>query len=311
MSTIAISRQAGQWAIAVRAYSYPASIVPVLLGSVFAWYSGSTFNWLFFILAMIAGMLYHTGCNLVNDYYDYKYQVDRADTFGGSGMLVSGAMTPRQFARGSVVTLTLGTLIGLYFLAHFHAQYPFGWPLLLIGGLGLLGTIFYTATPLGAKYNALGEPLVFVMMGTGMVLGAYFIQAGNLSWNAVWISLPIGFLVAAILQGNDTRDIADDRDSRIITASTLLGATGARMFFSGLTFAPYAILPVLAVARVAAWPVLLPLITLPLAIQLQRLFWRVRDEKHDELHNVPENAAKLHLAFGVLLTIGLIVGRLI
>lgn len=311
MSTIATGNRVTQWAVAVRAYSYPASIVPVLLGSVFAWYEGSAFNWLFFLLALIAGMLYHTGSNLVNDYFDYKYQVDRAGTYGGSGMLVSGSMTPRQFAISAVAALGTGTLIGLYFLVHFHAQYPFGWPLLLIGGLGLLGAVFYTATPLGAKYHALGEPLVFLMMGTGMVLGAYFVQAGHLSWNAVWISLPVGFLVAAILQGNDVRDIADDRQSKIVTASTLLGATGARVFFSALTFAPYAALPVLALAGVAAWPVLLPLITLPLALKLHNLFWRVRAEKDAALHNVPENAAKLHLAFGVLLAVGVISGRLL
>ena len=310
MTAVAIRQQAGMWAGAVRAYAYPASIVPVLLGSVYAWYEGGAFNWPFFLLALLAGMLYHTGCNLVNDYYDYKYGIDREDTFGGSGMLVSGAMTPRQFALGSVITLAAGTLIGFYFLFHFHAQYPFGWPLLLIGALGLLGAVFYTATPLGAKYHALGEPLVFLMMGTGMVLGAYFVQNGNLSWNAVWISLPVAFLVAAILQGNDTRDIADDRDSRIRTASILFGATGARVFFSVLAFAPYVCLPVLWLTGAAAWPVLLPLVTLPLALRLHNLFWKVRAEKDSRLHDVPENVAKLHLAFGALLTVGLIIGRL-
>ena len=309
MTALALNQQVRNWGVAVRAYSYPASIVPVLLGSIFAWYEQGSFNWLFFLLAMVAGMLYHTGSNLVNDYYDYKHKVDRDGTFGGSGQLVRGVMTPRQFAIGSAVTLGAGTLIGLFFLLHFHGQYPFGWPLLAIGAFGLLGAIFYTATPLSAKYNALGEPLVFLTMGTGMVLGAYFVQAGTLTWNAVWISLPVAFLVAAILQGNDTRDISDDRESKITTASTLLGPTGARVYFTALTVLPYLCLPVLAFFGVARWPVLLPLLTIPLMIPVISVVWRNRDERHDALAPMPEITAKLHLAFGVLMSIGVVLGR--
>ncbi|MBN2082654.1 1,4-dihydroxy-2-naphthoate octaprenyltransferase [bacterium] len=313
MTTMALNQQVRNWAVAVRAYAYPASIVPVVLGTAYAWYATGRFNWAFFLLALIAGMLYHTGSNLVNDYYDYKYKVDREDTFGGSGMLVNQQMTMRQFARGSVVTLALGTLIGLYFLWHFHAQsatpYPFGWPLLAIGGLGLLGAVFYTATPSNAKYNALGEPLVFVMMGVGMVLGAYFVQAGTLSWNVVWVSLPVGFIVAAILQANDTRDIVDDRQANIKTFSTLAGATAARAFYTFLLIAPYLTVLGLVLAGVIRWPSLAVLLTLPLAMMLLKTFWTVRDEKSEKLFTTVELTAKLHLGFGLLLAIGVCAGH--
>ena len=311
MTAATLSRQVRNWSIAVRPFAYPASIVPVVLGSVFAWFAGSAFHWPHFILALIAGMLYHSGCNLVNDYYDFKSGVDREGTFGGSGMLVSGAMTPRQIAVGAAVALSLGTLIGLYFLWHFSGQYPLGWPLLAIGAAGLLGTIFYTASPANAKYNALGEPLVFVMMGVGMVLGAYFVQAGTLSWPAVWISLPIAFTVAAILQANDTRDIADDRLSGITTISTLAGPTGARVFYSFLLVAPYLTVVVLVLTRVAPWPALTALITLPLAIKLLALFWRLRDERHEQLAMTDAMTAQLHMALGLTLSLGVIIGKLL
>ena len=311
MTAATLSQQLRNWSIAVRPFAYPASIVPVVLGSVYAWFAGSAFHWPHFILALIAGMLYHSGCNLVNDYYDYKSGVDREGTFGGSGMLVGGTMTPRQIAIGAAVALGLGTLIGLYFLWHFSSQYPLGWPLLAIGAAGLLGTIFYTATPANAKYNALGEPLVFTMMGVGMVLGAYFVQAGTLSWQAFFISLPIAFTVAAILQANDTRDIADDRQSGITTISTLAGATGARWFYTFLLVAPYLTIVVLVLTRVAPWPALVALITLPLAIKLLMLFWRVRDERHDALAMTDAMTAQLHMGLGLLLSIGVILGRLL
>lgn len=312
MTTMALSRQVKNWSIAVRPFAYPASIVPVVLGTSFAWYATGKFNWINFVLALIAGMLYHSGCNLINDYYDYKNNVDREDTFGGSGILVSGTMQPVQIARGAVVTLVLGTLIGIYFLWHFHTHamtpYVFGWPLLIIGAAGLLGTIFYTATPACAKYNALGTPLVFVMMGAGMVLGGYFIQAGSLSWNAVWVSLPVGFTVAAILQANDTRDIVNDRASGVTTISTLLGPTGARGLYTFLLVAPYLTIVLLAVLRVTAWPALAALLTLPLAIKLLKLFWEVRDDSHEKLTMTDAMTAQLHMGLGLLFSLGIAAG---
>lgn len=303
MSTMTMAQKAKTWGIAVRAYAYPASIVPVIVGSAYAWLTTGLFNWGLFLLALVAGMLYHTGCNLINDYFDYKHGMDRVDTYGGSGVLPHKMLTPREVLVGAYVALLLGTLIGLYFI------YLFGLPMLIIGAVGLLGTIFYTTTPLSAKYAALGEPLVFVQMGVLMVLGGYLVQAGSLSWNAAWVSLPVAFIVTAILQANDTRDIVHDREAGIKTASILLGPTGARAFLSFLLFAPYLTLVVLIVFNIAPWSILLAALTLPLAVMTHRLHWQVRDEISEKLKDTPEMVAKMHLAFGVLMTIGLIVGN--
>jgi 1,4-dihydroxy-2-naphthoate polyprenyltransferase len=207
----------------VRAYAYPASIVPILLGGVYARHET---GWLLpghLLLALAAGMLYHTGCNLLNDYYDYRYGVDRPGAFGGNGLLVSGMMTPRQIALGAWASLAVGSLIGFYFVCRY------GLPVLVIGIAGFLGAVFYTATPYGLKYHALGEPLVFLRMGVGMVLGGFATQGAGVSARACAASLPVAFLVAAILQANDTRDIAGDRESGVTTLSVILGP-GARGF---------------------------------------------------------------------------------
>lgn len=312
-TTVALSQQIRNWSIAVRPFAYPASIVPVVLGSVYAWYVLGQFNWIHFLLALIAGMLYHSGCNLINDYFDHRYKVDREGTFGGSGMLISGTMQPVQLARGAVVALVAGSLIGLYFIWHFHARaanpYPYGWPLLIIGAAGLLATVFYTATPANAKYNAMGTLLVFLMMGPAMVLGGYFVQTGTLSWNAVWVSLPVGFTVAAILQANDTRDIRDDRQAGITTLSTLFGPTGARAIYTFLLVAPYVTILLLVLLRVVPWPALAALVTLPLALKLLRLFWTVREERHEQLVATDAQTAQLHMALGMLLSLGVIFGH--
>ena len=98
-----------------------------------------------------------------------------------------------------------------------------------------------------------------------MVLGGYAVQTHQLSWEPVWLSLPVAFLVAAILQANDARDIADDRASGITTASTLLGPVGARGLLSSLLLAPYIIVLILVATLVASWPVAATWLSLPLA----------------------------------------------
>jgi 1,4-dihydroxy-2-naphthoate octaprenyltransferase len=152
------------------------------------------------------------------------------------------------------------------------------------------------------------------------VLGTYVIQAQPTELaqlaGPLLVSIPIGFLVAAILHANDTRDIADDRQAGIRTIAILQGKDLARYFYSFELFAPY-VLVVLYVAasllsdtvRILPLTGLLPLLTLPLAMPLHRLFQTVRDERNEALMPTVENTAKLHMAFGMLLTIGVAVGH--
>ena len=78
----------------------------------------------------------------------------------------------------------------------------------IFGIIGLLGGVGYTAPPLRLKYRGLGLPVVFVLMGPPMVEGAFYVVTGHVSLAAFAVSIPIGCLVAAILHGNEWRDIA-------------------------------------------------------------------------------------------------------
>lgn len=299
---VAFRRRVALWGVAVRAYAYPASIVPVLLGAVYAWYVRGVFLHAHFLLALLAGMLYQTGCNLLNDYYDYRYGVDREEAFGGSGVLVNGLMTPRQIAFGAWACLTAGTLIGFYFVCRYGA------PILAIGAAGFLGAVFYTATPYGLKYHALGEPLVFLTMGVGMVLGGSVTQGAGLTMRACAVSLPVAFLAAAILQANDTRDIAGDRASGVRTLSVLLGPRGARACYYLLLLAAYASLAGLVAGGLVPRAALLSLLSLPTAWRLCARFRAYPGENDERLAPAVQGTAALHLVFGLLMTAGIAIG---
>src|SRR3712207_2191975 len=85
---------------ATRAYSLPASIVPVALGTVLAArgygeVGEGRFDFATFLLVLLGAILAHFGSNVINDYFDFVNGVDTRPEHG-SGVITGGQMTARQ-----------------------------------------------------------------------------------------------------------------------------------------------------------------------------------------------------------------------
>jgi len=145
---------------AARAYSFPASSIPVLVGAACA--AALRFDLGragCLALTWLAATLLHAGCNLVNDYYDWKNEVDDDHVLRSSRVAGGGEALLERVHTAGILCLAVGASIGLYLAAARHlAIYP-------IGAAGLVIAYFYTAKPLGLKYRALGELSVFLGMG--------------------------------------------------------------------------------------------------------------------------------------------------
>src|SRR5207244_3477650 len=96
---------------------------------------------------------------------------------------------PFALTASSVPVAVGGALAGLYLIAQR------GWPIILLGLLGLAGGYFYTAPPFEYKFKALGIPLVFLLMGPLMVAGSYYAITGMFDPATVIVSVPVGLLV--------------------------------------------------------------------------------------------------------------------
>ena len=100
--------------ITTRAYSYPASIVPVLLGTALAvrGYGGfGNFDLTNFFLTLAGALLAHSGGNVLNDYFDYLRGVDSLPEHG-SGVVTRGWVTPHQMKTLGIRLLLGGALCG-------------------------------------------------------------------------------------------------------------------------------------------------------------------------------------------------------
>ena len=169
------------WLQASRAFTLGMPFMSVTVGSVLALYAGPGLSAAKYLAAAAAAMLLQAAANLINDYYDFIKGTDTdnwesPDAFGPGLVIQQGLLTPAQIHIAGLVTFAAGSALGLTLV------YACGWPVLILGLIGALGSYFYTAEPLSLAYHGLGDFMVFALMGPGYVMGAYYVQALEFSW---------------------------------------------------------------------------------------------------------------------------------
>jgi 1,4-dihydroxy-2-naphthoate octaprenyltransferase len=289
------------WVLASRPWSFSMTAISVSVGSALAAIDGA-FSWIFYLLALIAGVFMHAATNLINDYYDVKSGVDFKGVSTGKYRphpLLEGKLTSQQVLMEACLLYVIATIIGLYLAA------TRGWPLVGIGLLGVFASITYTAPPFKYKYMALGELSVFLMWGPLMVTGSYFIQRQAFSINAILISIPFGVLVALVLLANNIRDISHDRSKGIRTLPIIIGERNGLRLYSLLVIMAYAAMIGMSIAGPLYLWSLIVVLSMPLALKLMRQM----------MQKIPDDAdaqtAKLDTAFGLLLVASLVLEGLI
>ncbi|MFM2309409.1 MAG: 1,4-dihydroxy-2-naphthoate octaprenyltransferase [Chloroflexota bacterium] len=287
-----------KWWGAVRPWSYTAAIIPVLLGGAIAAQEGGL-NWLWLALALIGSIAIQGGTNLMNDYYDYKKGTDTPAVKGTGGALLRGEMTPQQIFWAGILAFAVGSAIGLYFV---YETGPF---IFWLGLCSVAVGYFYTAGPFALAYVGLGEIAVFIFMGPVMVLGSYYLQQPVIAWPAIWASLPVAFVVAAILHANNLRDIDTDILNNKRTLATMLGRAGARVEFYVLVGGAFISVLVLIAVGLAPWPTVVCFAMAPLAWRLMRT--AATEVAAEKLHPVLRGSAVLHMRFGLLYVLGWVI----
>ena len=293
----------GVWEI-LRPFSFTASFIPITAGGMLALLDGR-FNLPLFAASLLGGLALQAGTNVINEIYDVRKGVDQITSPRASHALLKGALTEREAFAVAFSAFALAILVGLYLVA------VRGLPLLLLGLLGLTGGYFYTAPPLEYKFRALGVPLVFVLMGPLMVFGTYLAVTGEPSLLALLVSVPIGFLVAAILHGNEWRDISEDIRSGARTLSHRLGWRRAHYLYVGLILAAYICVGFGVMLRLLPPYTLLTLLSLPVGFGLLHRAQLGAAGQMRAIAMIDLQTARLHLVFGLLLIAGLLLAAVI
>jgi 1,4-dihydroxy-2-naphthoate octaprenyltransferase len=288
------------WLKATRPQFFTVIIFPIALGTVIAWHQQGVFLPGYFFLALIAGVFCHAGINVLNDYFDHLNQADEFNTepltpfAGGSRMIQNKLLSPAQTRRLGLGLLLATVAIGLYL------AWSRGWGVLAIGLAGVLSGYFYSAPPLALNSRGWGELLVGLNFGVLAVLGAYYVQVQHLQWMPLAASLPLAFLVAAILYINEFPDRESDQQAGKNTLVVRLGALRARTLFLALVSLSFISIAASVVAGILPLPALIALLALPLGVKATLVLYAAPDYKHSLIPGI-QSTILLHSGVSVLL----------
>jgi 1,4-dihydroxy-2-naphthoate octaprenyltransferase len=299
-----VRRRAGALYEILRPFAFTASVIPVLAGAALAWVD-EAWSWLPFVAALFGAVFLHAGTNIVNEVYDVRKGVDTITSPRASHAIVKGRIREGTALGIAGVAFGLAIAVGVLLIA------LRGPAILVLGGLGLLGGYGYTAPPLEYKNRALGVPLVFLLMGPLMVEGSYFAVSGSWSTTALVLSIPVGLLVAAILHGNEWRDIREDSRAGISTLSSRIGRRWAHYGYVGLVLGAYIVLALSVIAKILPPWTMLAILSLPFLAQVIRSAELGAIGQARAIAMIDMQTARLHLAFGSMLVLGLVLSRVV
>ena len=290
----------GEWMIAVRPWSFPASAMPVITATAYLFWKGAQINWLFAVWALLNIIIFHAAGNTWSDYFDFRKKVDADDTFGAK------TLTTGMFSSKEIFRLSLGLTIvasaggvGLLVLT--------GLPLLWIGLGGLLCTLLYPML----KYNALGDLVILLAYAFLPTIGTSFVVTGAIDWSVLLIALPVGLITDGILHSNNTRDTLTDKRAGIKTMAMGLGTKASAVLYGFEVLFPFVWIAVLSIIGLLPLTTIIIFLTLVVAIGCAQTMMKFIDGGVKLIADLDVRTANLQLLFSVLLTIGLVVAKFI
>ncbi len=290
------------WLKTARPFSLTATISPILVGTAVAAYDG-TFHLVTFLVTLFSSLFLQIGANYFNEYFDYRYGLDTPESLGASTVIFRHEMTAAQVLAGGIGSFVIAAALGIVLILLTSPT------IILFGLAGMAIAYFYSAKPFKFATRGLGDILVYIAMGFLMTWGAYYVQIPRWSWLAFAASVPVGFLVTAILNMNNVRDYQDDAAVHKLTLPVRFGQVFGQRFHAFLLIGSYiavslfVLLKLLPLYSLAVW------ITFPLAFGNVRSVLMASDRKAFAIGI--KRTATLHLQFGVMLALGIVVAALL
>lgn len=181
------------WFRVVRVRFLLASVIAVSVGLALNWWQNSSIDLSDAGLIFAGVMSLHASVDLLNDFWDFKRGIDtkttRTKMSGGTGVLPEGLLQPSSVYRAGIAFLIIGAVIGGYFVV------TDGITIAIILGFAILSIYFYSTKIVD---SGLGEFFVAVK-GAMIVIGTFFIQSGQISFESILAGIVVGSLSSLVL----------------------------------------------------------------------------------------------------------------
>lgn len=288
------------WFIATRPWSFPASLMPVLVTIAYLYWMGVEINIMYGVCALVGMLLFQAGGNTWSDYYDYKKGVDAADTFGAK-ILTDGLFAPKEIRSLGFILLSVAVVLGLWLVIRT------GLPLLWIGLAGVVCALFYPFF----KYHAWGDLLIFIAYAVLPAIGTSYVTTGMMRWDTIWVVVPVGLITVAILHVNNMRDIKTDTRARISTLAMKIGQKLSVALYTAELLVPFLWVLVCIVMEYYPFWTLICYLVLPVSLKNVRTAWSFPKKGYKVILNLDERTAQLQLLFSMIFSLSFFIGKLV
>lgn len=291
-------------------HTLPTAAAPVIVAAGLALHD-HVFAALPLLLGFLASWLIHVGGVFTDHYLLLARHGDVREHPELNDALADGTLKLSALRAAIILCMVLALLPGPYLL---HVA---GWPVAVIGGIGMAASLSYAAGPLTLARRGLADPVFIAMFGVFAVAAAYYVQAaaraggaaaaltvlGALPESAYLVGLPVGTLVTSVLVIDDIRDREFDEAKGWRTGAVRFGRGWSRAEVCILTGFAYLAPLWFWLGLGYRWWVLLPLATAPHAIGILRTV--ATAQPREALEPMTPKQAALGLVYSILLAIGL------
>ncbi len=253
-------------------------------------------------LILLAMAFANMAVDTLNDYADYKHGIDFETVhtkFSGGPMtlLVDKKIKPKPTLAMALIIFAIALSIGAYFVIKVPA-------LAIIVAIGAITILLYSHFFLYTKF--LAEPML-ALIYTLVPLGSFIAITESTSRlaNALFVSLPIGIIVALVLLINEVpdRDV-DKKHGRKSTAVLVYNLGALSKIYLSFQLVGIAILIVGAALQEVPYTALLALLSFPFMLRAYFGFAKYKTPKQFERYMASDVA--YFLSFTLLLSIGLL-----
>jgi len=219
--------------LATRPMFFPASAVPVVVGTTWGVSTEQPLDVSVFLAALLGMLCLHAGANVINDIGDEINGCDRLNEerispfTGGSRFLQEGGLRIASMTMLGIALLIGAAAVGLTLAA------AKGWMVLALGFIGAVLGITYSLPPFSLAGRGLGEAAVAVAFGLP-VAACSWLQQGEFSINGVLAASAVGCWTAAILIANEVPDRRADAMAGKRTLVVRLGIPGSLRLYQGV-----------------------------------------------------------------------------
>ena len=219
------------WISASRLRTLPLSISGAVVGSSYAYFSGS-FDSSIFILIILTTLSFQVLSNLANDYGDGVKGTDNKYRIGPERALQSGAVTPKQMRFAVILNafISASLSIALIWVSFGLEQLFTSLIFVFLGALSIYAAISYTVGNSAYGYRALGDLMVFLFFGLLSVFGTFFLFSKQIDFRLLFPASAVGLLSAAVLNLNNMRDLESDKKSNKNTLAGYMGRKNAKVY---------------------------------------------------------------------------------